>query len=130
MRPDQVAAIVQGIVREVFEAQADRTGPRDFPGILEWAFRVGWDDGDELTRVTLMPGSAIWSERYGGTVRPVVFVAVGRDAQPHSPHGRPLDVPRFTDMPEDQRARRMPVPTAPATLAGSLAGALSTPAEN
>lgn len=99
MLPDKAASFLESVIRQMFEVQSDSGGAREFKGILEWEITTGWDDGDQLTRLTVIPGLPEWSDSYGGGVRPKVFVAVGSDAQPHSHHGRRPEVPRFLDQP-------------------------------
>ncbi|GAA4459518.1 hypothetical protein [Phytohabitans houttuyneae] len=124
MLPNQAAAFLENVIRQMFEAQSDRNGPREFQGILEWEITTGWDDGDQLTRLAVIPALAEWSDSYGGRVRPKVFVAVGSDAQPHNPHGVRPTVPRFLDQPPGTAAIQLD--SLPTTPTGVWAGALMT----
>ncbi|MGX7672362.1 hypothetical protein [Plantactinospora sp. DSM 117369] len=122
MLPERAASFLRNVIREMFEAQSDRTGPRAFDGVFEWQFMIGWDDGEQLTRLVVTASQSVWSDSFGAKVRPVVFVAVGSDAQPHPPHGRRPTVPRFEDRPADVDG--VPVDELPATPTGSWARAL------
>ncbi|MDW5324991.1 hypothetical protein [Plantactinospora sp. KLBMP9567] len=122
MLPDRAASFLQNVIREMFEAQSDRTGPREFDGVVEWQLRIGWDDGEQLTRLVLTASQPVWSDSVGARVRPVVFVAVGSDAQPHPPYGRRPTVSRFQDRPADIPG--VPLDELPATPAGGWARAL------
>lgn len=106
MEPDKAAAFLMTMIRGMFESQVDLSGPRQFAGTIEWEITDGWDDGYGMWRIVVMPAVSVWSDAYRANVRPVVFVGVGFDSQPHNPHGtRPL-VPRF----EDQPSGSAPVP--------------------
>jgi hypothetical protein len=120
--PEKAASFLQNMIREMFEAQSDRTGPREFDGVVEWEVFVGWDDGYQLTRITLMAAPAVWADSFGAWARPVVFIAVGSDAQPHPPYGTRPTVPRFPDRPEDSAG--IPLDELPTTPAGGWARAL------
>jgi hypothetical protein len=120
--PDKAASFLQSVIREMFEAQSDRTGPREFDGIVEWQLMISWDDGHQLTRLTLTAAPAVWSDSFGAKVRPVVFVAVGSDARPHPARGTHPTVPRFQDRPADIAG--VPLDELPATPSGGWARAL------
>jgi len=120
--PEKAASFLQNVISGMFEAQADRTGPREFDGVMEWATWTGWDDGNQLTRLALTSAPAIWSDGVGAMVRPVVLVAVASDAQPHPPYGTRPTVPRFPGGPAD--AAGAPLAELPATPTGGWVGAL------
>lgn len=120
--PEKAASFLQNVIREMFEAQADRTGPRNFDGVMEWETWIGWDDGYQLTRLALTSAPAIWSESFGAMVRPVVLVAVASDAQPHPPYGTRPTVPRFPGRPADDAST--PLAELPATPTGAWVRAL------
>jgi hypothetical protein len=120
--PEKAASFLQNVIREMFEAQADRSGAREFDGVMEWETWIGWDDGYQLTRLALASAPAIWSDSFGAMVRPVVLVAVASDVQPHPPYGARPSVPRFPGQPADDAYTSLD--ELPATPTGVWARAL------
>ncbi|GIE32786.1 hypothetical protein Ait01nite_058310 [Actinoplanes italicus] len=93
-QPEAAAAELLDRIRARFEDGAGR-----FEGRIDWEIYEGWDDGDGLWRIIVLPEAPVWSETAGATVRPVVFVGVGFNAVAHNRDGLRPAVPRFEDQP-------------------------------
>lgn len=119
---DRYVTHLQNLIRTRFEGQSDHTGSREFGPAATYEDFIGWDDGYTLNRAILMTAPAVWSDTAGARVRPVVFVAVGSNSQPHFPYGTDPMVPPFAGGPSDPGS--VPLDEAPHTAAGGLALAL------
>jgi hypothetical protein len=121
---DRYAADLHHVIRTRFDAQADGAGPREFGPVGTWEDFIGWDDGYTLNRAVLMTAPAVWSDTARARVRPVVFIAIGSDSQPHFPYGTRPTVPPFVGGPTDPAG--IPLDEAVHTEAGGWARALMT----